>query len=58
MSIYQLYVENQTNTLSIKRVIEYLVCVRTLEPPCNNSSKMNSFLVCLCFLYYCAEDSQ
>ena len=35
MSIYQLYMENQTNILSKKRVIEYLVCVRTLESPCN-----------------------
>ena len=34
MSIYRLYMENQTNILSIKRVIDYLVCVRTLEPPC------------------------
>ena len=39
MSIYQPYMENQTNILSIKRVIEYLVCVRTLEPPCIEKPK-------------------
>ena len=33
MSIYQLFMENQTNILIIKRVIEYLFRVGTLEPP-------------------------
>ena len=34
MSIYQLYMQNQTDILSLKRVTEYFVCNRNYEPPC------------------------